>query len=94
MTSEELYNLLINFQEESLAEFGMEKEGVFWSHPNSSARFEVTEQSLLVYRGGVEIGRLRASFNAPESLYSTLIETDIIESATHLNYLREKGLKL
>lgn len=94
MNSEELYQLLTNFQEESLAELGMEKEGEVWSHPKSSDRFEVSGQSLLVYRGGVEIGRLRASFKAPESLYKSLIETNIIEPATHLNYLKEKGLKL
>ncbi|MCC5943008.1 MAG: hypothetical protein JJU37_15800 [Balneolaceae bacterium] len=94
MTSEELYQLLTNFQEESLLKLGMEKEDGFWTHPNSIARFEVSGNNLIVYRGGIAIGRLCASINEPGSLYNTLIETDVIEPATHLNYLREKGLKL
>lgn len=94
MKSEELYNILTDFQEESLIVLGLEKDGEDWVHPNSKDRFRVTGNRLLVNRGGTDIGRLSASFDEPESLYRTFIETDVIEPATHLLYLRKKGLNV
>ncbi|MBO6584749.1 MAG: hypothetical protein JJ953_01455 [Gracilimonas sp.] len=94
MTSDELYTLLINFEEESLIEFGMEKDGEYWFHPHATDRFRVTDNRLLVNRGGTDIGRLNASFDDPESLYRTFIDTEVIEPATHLLYLRNKGLNV
>jgi len=94
MTSEKLYALLTNFEEESLAGLGLEKDGEYWVHSNTSDRFRITGNRLHVNRGGTDIGRLSASFDEPESLYSTFIDTDVIEPATHLLYLRKKGLNV
>lgn len=94
MNSEELYVLLTNFEEESLEDLGLEKEGEYWIHSNSRDRFRVTDNRLIVNRGGTDIGRLSASFDEPESLYSTLVETELIPVATHFRYLRERGLDI
>lgn len=94
MNSEELYNLLINFEEENLLQLGMTQEDESWHHPESNYRFEVDDNRLIVHIRETMISRLNASFDDPEGLYKTFIETGIIEPAVHLVYLREQGLDL
>ncbi len=94
MTSEELYEILNNFGEQNLHRLGFEEKDGFWMHPNSTRRFQVSDKRLYVYINELNVGRLNAAFNDPVKLYQTFIETEILPTETHFQFLREQGLEV
>ncbi|MEQ9277948.1 MAG: hypothetical protein RLN83_00520 [Balneola sp.] len=94
MSSEELYEILTNFDEQSLNLLGfVENEGT-WTHPDLTHRIEVHDERLFINLGGTQIPRLNAAFDSPEALYMTFREMGVFESGVHFLYMREKGLNL
>ena len=94
MTSEELYEILTNFEDQSLTRLGfVENEGT-WTHPDLIHRIEVRDERLFINLDGTQIPRLNAEFDSPEALYMTFREIGVFEPGVHFLYMRERGLNL
>lgn len=94
MESKELYEILINFDQGSMNLLGFEEGEEYWIHPNSTHHFQLRDDKLSVYIEYLHVHRLDVSFDNSVKLYRTLVETDVILPATHLLYLRKKGLNV
>ena len=94
MESEELYEILTNFNEQSLSRLGfVENEGI-WIHPDLPHRIDVREERLFINLDGTQIPRLNAAFDSPEALYMTFREIGVFEPGVHFLYMRERGLDI
>lgn len=94
MNSEELYQILINFEASHLRRFGLVEQNGLWSLPGSQTCFQVVENRLELYRGDMHVQRLDASIDDPVRLYRTFLDVGLIEPGVHQLNLRNLGLDL